>query len=170
MEPNIERIFQDASYCMEILAKALNSLPSRPKKIYRNYDVERQNMMNDGTWYALGNPNVIPPFTKLAQHYDINESSLRYYRKKLLENINWLPDQGNSLAQQIFSPAEQDAIAKKLLDLADKGVPVTNQVQRLVILEEAHKKYEAESDYAEIKMKNFNASDKYLRNFRKSHL
>ena len=125
--------------------------------------------MNDGTWYALGNPNVIPPFTKLAQHYDIKESSLRYYRKKLLENINWLPDQGNSLAQQIFSPAEQDAIAKKLLDLADKGVPVTNQVQRLVILEEAHKKYEAESDYAEIKMKNFNASDKYLRNFRKSH-
>ena len=80
-----------ASNCQQI-ASGIIALP-QPKKEYRTYTNQINNMIKDEMWYLLGNPNWVPPIKEIEKRYDINSSSLKYYRTKLKEKINWLPNQ-----------------------------------------------------------------------------
>lgn len=123
-------------------------------------------MMTDKTWYALGNKLYCPYLPALATHYDVKVSSLKYWRKQLLIDINWIPDQGHAEEQRVFTRKEEEALARKLLGLADDGVPITNQIAAEVFRSFpglAHNIVESHQ------LRDFNASNKYIRDFRRRY-
>lgn len=45
-----------------------------------------------------------PPIQKLAHHYDVKLDAMRYWRKMLLKNPLWEPDQAYAIDQSVFTP------------------------------------------------------------------
>ena len=76
-------------------------------------------MIKDGTWYLLGNQNLDPPIEEYEKRYDINPSSLKYYRTQLKENgINWLPNQDHGKSQRMFTFDEEKKVVDSLVNMS----------------------------------------------------
>lgn len=159
-----------ASNCQQI-ASGIIALP-QPKKEYRTYTNQINNMIKDEMWYLLGNPNWVPPIKEIEKRYDINSSSLKYYRTKLKENINWLPNQNRGESQRMFTFQEEQEVVDGLIDLAKKGVAITNNLAQNAFVKKMNKKISKLEEAMELQRfrnKQFAASVKYIQKIRKRH-
>ena len=123
--------------CQQIVLN-VNNKPA-PQKERRTYTTQIQNMIKEETWYLLGNANWNPPIADLAKRYDIDQSSLKYYRQKLKENINWMPNLQRGEKQRLFTKEEEKAVIDNLINKARAGIPITNEIARQSFLAEMNK-------------------------------
>ena len=168
-QDDLQRIATDSKYCHELYEQAIAKGP--PPKLHRTYEYEIQNMKNDKTWYTLANPNFCPHLSEFSEHYNIPLHCLKYWRKHLVENINWVPDQGHAESQRVFTPEQEKEIANTILHHADNGVPICNDLARHIMLNinQQNININETEDTATSQQKQFAASVKYLRKFRKRH-
>ena len=86
----IDRIRSDPQYANQLVQHAMAQ--HKPPHSYRNYDTERENMMNDKVWFSLANSKYIPQFEPLSEHYQVPIPTLKYWRKQLIKNGDWIPN------------------------------------------------------------------------------
>ena len=153
--------------CQQIVLN-VNNKPA-PQKERRTYTTQIQNMIKEETWYLLGNANWNPPIADLAKRYDIDQSSLKYYRQKLKENINWMPNLQRGEKQRLFTKEEEKAVIDNLINKARAGIPITNEIARQSFLAEMNKIIDEPNRLEEFKSRNFRASDKFIRALYKRH-
>ena len=137
-----------------------------PPRRHRNYHYERGNMMRDKIWFALGNSKFIPNLINISKHYDVPVDCLKYWRKKLTKDINWVPDQGHAEQQRIFSKETEAEIKDTVLEHVDKGVPVNYASLSMMMMNVHQKNLEANQDKPILKrQEDFNASPHFLQKF-----
>lgn len=145
-----------ANDCQKIASDIMTQ--PQPKKEYRSYTTQINNMVKDEMWYLLGNPNWVPPIGELANRYDINPSSLKYYRKKLKEDVNWFPNQDRGIDQRMFTFEEEKEVVDELVGLAKKGVPITNAFAQNAFIRKMNKRADDALAFQRFQNRKFNAS------------
>ena len=95
-------------------------------------------------------------------------SCLKYWRSQLVENPHWMPDQGHAESQRVFSAKQEAEIANIILQLANNGVPITNDIVRNIMLrvnQQNINQIENEADVTNQQLE-FGATNEYLRKYR----
>lgn len=162
----IERFKTDFMYCHQRFVQLMGQKP--PKRKYRNYAYERNNMMKDGMWYALSNGEYVPQYKQLSKFYNVPEDCLKKWRTQLLKDSNWVPDQGHAEKQRMFTPKKEAEIANTFLKCADNGIQMSNSTARYIFLHQDPQTLENQSVETQNRKK-FRATDHYIRRFRKRH-
>ena len=156
-----------ANDCQKITSNIIAQ--PQPKKEYRSYTTQINNMVKDEMWYLLGNPNWVPPIGEIANRYDINPSSLKYYRKKLKEDVNWFPNQDRGIDQRMFTFEEEKEVVDELVGLAKKGVPITNAFAQNAFIRKMNKRADDALAFQRFQNRKFNASMRFIKNVRERH-
>lgn len=131
---------------------------------YRDYSRTISRMKKDKIWEYLHDDFALPYLEDLSAIYDIKFGTLKQWHYNLKKNMNWLPEHNRNPNSFVFNEKEEEHLVNLVNAIVSThSIPITNYLIKSIMM----------SYYKSLPEKNsnlqFNASNKYIRRFKRRH-
>jgi len=163
-EQKIERIRNDSNLRIQIIHSYLNG--EKKSNYHRNYTKVVADLKKDKVWYLMGTQEMENHCADFAKIFDVNPATFRNWNRKLKNDKDWPgPTYRKSQRGHIFSCEQENALYSAINTVIDQfHQPMTNYLFRFIVVA-----FYQSNPYDELQQPNlkFNASDKFIKKFRK---
>lgn len=142
------------------IQKIINRVKKHPRSAGYNNNIPKVDALKKfGIWKLLTNERISHFFGEISRVFDIKRTDLYYWRKKLLENENWIPDhQKNAEISNVYTTKQFNGLKKMYDQIIDsKNMNLTD-----ITMRKLSNRYYNNLEYHPQPNLQFNSSENYI--------